>query len=300
MDVFLVPDEQREGFEELLPIDLILLEPILIGAVEGKKVCGMMAVSVTKYEWHIEYIFVGEEFRHRGIATEMVQFAIMQATSVGGRNFSVEFLHHDDSEAEDGLVKFFDTFGFTDASEGGIYTIKLSDVNIKVIGGQKPDSYLIPLPRVSEKQWSSLINAIQGMADEQEEELSDDSEIEVDDEENEENFCSNIYIELLAEDMYMLDESFIYLDYNGKAQGCILMKEVEEDTQVDYLFSKGGVSGYNILCKLIAAAFSRCYIRFGAEKKIYVNVQSDKMIRFVNLITNNKAKKYAENKVYVI
>ena len=86
--------------------------------------CGMLVASAVEQSMNIEWLYVAEGYRRKGVATELVDTLMAAAAKCGSDHVFGTF-----SERNDGMAEFMDAFGFHVRHSYGWhdYVMKLSD-----------------------------------------------------------------------------------------------------------------------------------------------------------------------------
>ena len=284
MDVFIVTDDIRYGFEKLLPFDLVVRRPIIIGAADGEDVCGFMAVMASEFEWYIEYLFVGIDYRRQGVASAMVKYLMDEISTFGIRNLVAEFTWRKKNRNSTSLKMFFSAFGFFETGEGEIYTISLEDLDRKKFAKVSDSKSLIPLSKATEVLWDELVKNIERTAMRGKFDHED----------------TNVYIDISNRSEYLQDRSYIYIDDIGSPAGCILLKENGDAVMVEYLYVKKSSKNLHVMDQLLSALYLKNRSMFLGDEKIYINISNKKILPILEHLTNNNVKLYGKEMEFVI
>ncbi|MBE5926377.1 MAG: GNAT family N-acetyltransferase [Lachnospiraceae bacterium] len=264
MDITIVRNENQEAFENLMPSMFWEKADFVLGAVDENTACGIIAVCEEDTLFNIQYIFVAEEFRRRGIATALIEGIHLMAKEC---KIDVTYCQYAENADTESLTNCFKKNLFDrDENSSHIYKVLFKDLSVKLLDGKSrmPEDDIWPLAEVTSVVWKSFTYKLNQLAEE-------DTIPEIEKKAN-----------------YDQDASFLLM-HKGEPVGCILLKKYEESYILSCFCVFGNVSPMEKM-RLFQASYQIMKERCSQDTEITVNALTETTKKMVLSLTDGKAK----------
>ena len=265
MQIYIVPEEQHNIYEKLLPQDLAADVSsgrlLLIGAVsdEGDQICGVLLADPSESLWELSYIYVVPACRRLGIGTAMLRLLKLAAHGLQAEEITAAYaLLADESGDADVFRAFFEKNGCPVIQTEEAYTVTLHNIG-RNLTSASAQGRIQSLSSVPAKRWNDFRERLRELKEAQE---------------PDENASDNlpVYLDPGAKTLYEADISYICMDQKGAVEGCILFSKREDGLLLSYLcLLSDSLSNGPKLMNLITAAWEGIADKHGENTKIYVN-----------------------------
>ena len=219
--IFVVPEESRQIYADLLPDEIRDEEDLLIVAGEVQVAKRMECAGISTYTplikgaWELTFIHVAEEFSHQGIGRGMLDYAGNLIGSYGGDMLIAAYPETEKTEA---ISKCLEGAHFTASRNGAL--IKQSTLSkfkkgmdaLPVVG--RFDA--IPISEASDELWKDLQTAIDEEGETREE---------------------GVFPLLHDKGDYQPAVSMICTGDYEKVKGAILFEDIEDTLYISYFFA---------------------------------------------------------------
>ncbi len=156
--ITVIHDDDKWQLKELVPEELLGSDTVCICSLEDEN--ELTAVLVARPDgnavWEISYIYVIEELRETGIATEMVNLLILSLQPMGAMALTFNFL---EEEGENMFSGFAQKMGFESAGSSTVFETSLLNARQAIEKLKQPrlmQAVVSDLKRISTMRWSAL------------------------------------------------------------------------------------------------------------------------------------------------
>ncbi len=262
MEITIVTEENLPFFKPLVPDGVWKGADLMLGAIEEKTACGVLAAKEEGTIFTIQYLFVAEGFRRRGIGRTLLESLHELGRQTRADLASFQYLKKPELEE---LYEFLKENDFEEDEDGTpVYRVALKDLPEKYFGkAMAGNGRLIALKDVSSRQWKQFM------------EMAGKTRKPEDGE-----------IRLRAMGEY--DQAASFLKFSGDGcDGCILMYPVDGDYHLEYFCVLGKAVPADIL-SMFQASYRELKKRAG-NPSIYINALTKATEKMVNQVTGEKA-----------
>ena len=219
MNVYVVNQADKEFYRDALPKEPDIEDLIVIAAVddeaEDEPLVGITSVSADAGSiYRIEYLYVVDEYRNRGVGSALVGSVRTLLKGIGAETLTASYFMDDENEYMGQCLR---GAGFSKTGEKTINTAPLSSVRTQIDRFRKKASRftgIMPLNRISDEQWEQFI---------------------------EEYFLhldKNTVLTGFGDRHYYDSEiSMVAVGDDDQCRGFLLLSSIEDDVAIDYLWS---------------------------------------------------------------
>lgn len=268
MEITVVRKENQDAFENLMPRIFWEKEYFVLGAIEENTACGVIAVHQEDTFFSIQYIYVEEEFRRRGIGTALLESVHVIAKQCGMDATYCQYAENADTEL---LMKCFKKNLFSrDENDSPIYKVLFKDLSVKLLDREPrvSEGDLLPLSEVASGVWKGFKYKLEQLAT------------------HEDNIP-----EIEKKAVYDQEVSFM-LEHKGEAEGCILIKRQEDNYVLACLCVLGHVNPLNMM-GLFQASYQAMKDSCNQDTEITINALTEITKKMVIDLTDDNAKQVA-------
>lgn len=265
MEITVVRKENQEAFENLMPGIFWEKEYFILGAIEENTACGVIAVHQENTIFNIQYIYVAEEFRRRGIGTALLESLHIVAKQCGMDVAYCQFAENTDTEP---FVKYLKKNLFNrDEKDSTIYKVLFKDLSTKLLDREPrvSDGDLLPLSEVASGVWKGFKYRLEQLS------VAEDNIPEIE-----------------KKIVYDQEVSFL-LVRNGEPEGCILIKRQEDDYVLACFCVLGHINPLDMM-GLFQASYQVMKDSCNQDTKITINALTETTKKMVLDLTDGKAK----------
>lgn len=265
MEITVVRKENQEAFENLMPRIFWEKEYFVLGAIEENTACGIIALRAENTIFNIQYIYVAEEFRRKGIGTALLESVHEVAKQCGMDVLYCQYAENDDTES---LIKCLQKNLFSrDDNDSPIYKVLFKDISVKLLDREPRvfEGDILPLSDVISGVWKSFKYRLEQLA------AHEDNIPEIED-----------------KAVYDQEVSFL-LERKGEAEGCILIKRQEGNYVLACFCVLGHVNPLNMM-GLFQASYQVMKNRCNPETEITINALTETTKKVVQSLTEGNAK----------
>ena len=267
MEITIVREENQSYFELLMPRELWEKSDLVLGAIEEGAACGILAA--TEEPEHImvlQYLFVAEEYRRKGMATALLD-GLHEIGKYSGMDLTI--CQYALNEEQNDLDLCLDKNLFKrDEVTSPVYRTAFGDLSLKYFGKEPDENSLrkavLPLSEVTARMWNRFAEKLEGLPKDE----AGETELEV-------------------KYVYDQDASFL-LFKQGEPVGCILFEQLEEDFLLSYFCVLKNASPGDMM-NLFQASYRNLKTRCSDSSWIYINALTKATEKMVGSMTDQKA-----------
>ena len=270
MDITIVRKENRSFFEPLMPQNEWEDADLVLGAIDGGTACGILAAKAQGTILNLQYLYVAEGCRRKGIATKLLEnlHEIGKEGQMDG-----EICRYLDNERTRELNTCLSHNRYEqDEPESPVYAVAFGDLSERFFGSAQSgaDAPLpsgirtVPLSDASGRMWNQFLEELGRLP-------------------NEDGSVPDIGMK----HRYEQEASFL-LTRGGEPAGCILWEKPEESYILSYfcvLNAKGAAEMMGLFCASYRVLKENCSL----EDKLYINALTETTRKMVMQMTDQKA-----------
>lgn len=253
MRIYSLQEDEKASYADILPEGIGAEDALILVTVDDEDddnpVVGVSIFSpVSSVMWRLDYLFVAESYRHRGVAKGLMAYGSFLVQMMGRRLLSAVILLEDDEEGADILRKCLMSGGFQLSSKREIVAVSAEAVKRKLLPYEKRANLkrIRSLRRLGSLMWDEIVDNLPGQLSE-----------------------SDMVIPLHENSYYNADISMVALDEVGFCKGMLLVSDVGENISLDYLWSddRSGIVTVSLLVAAMQVISGDCDILFQAQSK---------------------------------
>lgn len=267
MEITIVREENQSYFEPLMPRELWEKSDLVLGAIEEGAACGVLAATEeSEHIMALEYLFVAEDYRRKGIATALLD-GLHEIGRYSGMDLTICQYALNEEQSDLDLCLDKNLFEL-DEVRTPVYRTAFGDLSPQYFG-KKPErndvkKSLLPLSEVTARMWNRFAEKLEKLP-EDEEKLT----------------------ELEVKYMYDQDASFLLVK-KGEPTGCILFEQLEDDFLLSYFCVLKDASPVDMM-HLFQASYQNLKTRCSDTSWIYINALTETTEKMVKSMTDQKA-----------
>ncbi len=278
MKIFVIPEDLKGMYIDLLPDEIRDRDLILIGAAAESRGNRMELCGIRAYEyygegiWELSYIHVIEAMRHQGVGTKMIEYATTVIRGLGGDEIMAAYIRDDESKD---LFSCLLRSHFEIESESAVKSASIGEFNAAIdnfLPSKKPFS-VYPLNGTDDLLWEDLSDLVLDMS------RNDRGD--------------EVYPVLADMGSYEQDASVIVTDEEtDNIKGTLLFEEAGELLSVSYIWARhktGPVTG-----KMIKSSFETIEKKYGPQKTLCFHTLNPAADRLAEKLLTHSAPKIGD------
>lgn len=267
MEITIVREENQSYFEPLMPQEIWEKAHLILGAIEEGAACGILAATEeTEHILDLQYLFVAEGYRRKGIATALLE-GLHEIGKYSGIDLTVCQYALNEEQNDLDLCLDKNLFELDDVRTP-VYRTAFKDLAPKYFG-KEPDEKgwkknILPLSEVTARMWNRFAEKL--------EKLPEDEKAPT---------------ELDIKYVYDQEASFLLVK-KGEPAGCILFEQLEDDFLLSYFCVLKDASPVDMM-HLFQAGYQNLKTRCSDSSWIYINALTETTEKMIKNMTDQKA-----------
>ena len=254
MRIYSLKDKEKPAFASVLPEGIGLGDALIIVSLDDERenapVAGVMVLSsAASGIWRMDYLFVAESYRRRGVAKSLISYGRFLIQMMGASLLMTVILDDDKADTLEPLQECILNAGFSISSRQDICAVSIVALcdRLGPYVEHADLKQIIPLSKVNKAMWGEISASIEEML-----------------------HSEDLIVPIQEISSYNPSLSMVKMDMSGLCQGMVLISDIEGDLSVDYLWSSG--SNGKITMSLLVAALKKvkteCDVLFDAQTRL--------------------------------
>lgn len=267
MEITIVREENQSYFEPLMPQEIWEKAHLILGAIEEGAACGILAATEeTEHIMALEYLFVAEDYRRKGMATALLD-GLHEIAKYSGMDLTVCQYALNEEQKDLDLCLDKNLFEL-DGVRTPVYRTAFGDLSPQYFGKQPDEKSLkknvTPLSEVTARMWNRFAEKLEKLPEDE-----------------------TAPTELEVKYVYDQDASFLLIK-KGEPVGCILFEQLEDDFLLSYFCVLKEASPVDMM-HLFQASYQNLKTRCSDSSWIYINALTETTEKMVKNMTDQKA-----------
>ncbi len=267
MEITIVREENQTYFEPLMPQEIWGKAHLILGAIEEGAACGILAASEeTEHILNLQYLFVAEGYRRKGIATALLE-GLHEIGKYSGIDLTVCQYALNEEQKDLDLCLARNLFEL-DEVRTPVYRTAFGDLSPRYFGkkteGNDWKKNVVPLSEVTARMWNRFAEKLEKLPEDE-----------------------TALTELEVKYVYDQEASFLLVK-KGEPVGCILFEQLENDFLLSYFCVLKDASPVDMM-QLFQASYQNLKTRCGDSSWIYINALTETTEKMVKNLTDQKA-----------
>ena len=262
MKVFVINDDMKKAYTDMLPVFVREGADMFLGIQDETDPVGIAAIRAEGDTFVLEFIYILDEYRHRGAGTLLLDSVKNMLCMIGANRLETTYTLNDSTAV---LHDFLEEMGLGEIEEENkpVMRFTLKDIPERFAG--KNTEQVRSLKEGSESDWACYMSEFAQFQEESNENVPD----------------------IGRRDLYDPDISFVYMDEAHKIQGSIMFSRMDDELTIEH-FACLEKRNTKIVRSMIYAAVSMAKSTLSKEAAISFCAFDPGTLALADTISNGK------------